>query len=84
MNRCLAAVLAGLLACTAAHADIVESSDAHYVLKHEATSTLAPDALWARLIVPSSWWHPDHTYSGKAENLSLDPRAGGLWRQWLK
>lgn len=77
----LVAATAGILACAAAHADIVESSDSHYVLRHEATSPLAPDALWARLVVPSSWWHPDHTYSGDAGNLALDPRAGGLWRE---
>jgi len=79
MKRLLATLLSAFLALTTAHADIVESSDAHYVLKHEATSTLAPDALWRRLVDPASWWHPDHTYSGDPGNLSLDVRAGGLW-----
>jgi uncharacterized protein YndB with AHSA1/START domain len=79
VKRLLAASVAGILACASAQADIVESSDSHYVLRHEATSTLAPDALWQRLIVPSTWWHPDHTYSGDANKLSLDVRAGGLW-----
>jgi len=75
----LATALAGILALATAHADIVESSDSHYVLRHEATSSLTPSALWQRLIEPASWWHPDHTYSGDANNLSLDARAGGLW-----
>jgi uncharacterized protein YndB with AHSA1/START domain len=27
------------------------------------------------------WWHPSHTYSGDAANLSLDVRPGGLWKE---
>lgn len=79
MKTRLPAILAGLFLVATARADIVESSDSHYVLKHEATSSLAPDALWARFIIPADWWHPDHTYSGDANNLSLQPNAGGLW-----
>ena len=81
MKTLLKLISTGLLTVATAHAEIVESSDSHYVLKHEATSALAPDALWQRLIEPAAWWHPDHTYSGDAGNLTLDPRAGGLWRE---
>jgi uncharacterized protein YndB with AHSA1/START domain len=83
MKRLLVAALASSLIFVSARAEIVESSDAHYVLRHEGTSPLAPEALWARFVEPASWWHPDHTYSGDAGNLSLAPRAGGLWlEQW--
>ena len=64
-----------------AAADIVTSGADHYILKHEAVSSSPPDAVWARLIEPASWWSGDHTYSGDANNLSLDPRAGGHWRE---
>ena len=64
-----------------AHAEIVSSSADHYVLKHEARSTLPPDKLWARLIKPAEWWHPSHTYSGDSANLSLELEAGGIWRE---
>lgn len=63
------------------HAEVVVASADHYTLKHQAESSDAPDVVWARLISPNEWWHPDHTYSGSAENLSLDPQAGGLWRE---
>lgn len=65
----------------AAHADIIEAAADHYVLKQEATSPLSPADMWARLIEPARWWHPDHTYSGSADNLSLSAEAGGLWRE---
>lgn len=65
----------------AAPAEVLSSSATHFTLRHEAASTLSPERLWERLIRPSSWWHPDHTYSGDAANLSLDVQAGGLWRE---
>jgi uncharacterized protein YndB with AHSA1/START domain len=68
-------------AATPAKADIVSASDSHYVLRHEGTTALSPEATWQRLVAPRSWWHPDHTYSGDAENLEFDARAGGLWRE---
>ena len=64
-----------------AYAEIISASDTHFVLRHEATDARSAEDLWERLINPASWWHPDHTYSGDAANLSLDPRAGGLWRE---
>lgn len=64
-------------------AELVSASDGYFMLRHEGTSSLSPAATWERLVNPASWWHPDHTYSGDAGNLSLDLKAGGLWyEQW--
>ena len=65
----------------AAHAEIIAATPQHYELRHEAVSDRTPDALWERLLEPADWWKSDHTYSGDAANLSLDARAGGLWRE---
>jgi uncharacterized protein YndB with AHSA1/START domain len=73
--------LLGLLVWTHSPGEIVSSSDTHFVLHHEANATVSRDRLWARLVRPADWWHPDHTYSGDAGHLSLDPAAGGLWRE---
>ena len=73
-------IAASLLVCSAfAGAEVESSSATHYLLRHEGHSSLSPQALWDRLIVPSSWWSPSHSYSGDANNLSLDLRAGGVW-----
>ncbi len=77
----IAALIAGYLLSSNASADIISSSKTHFELRHEAASSLAPDALWERLIQPAIWWHPDHTYSGDANNLSLEAKVGGLWRE---
>lgn len=74
-----AAILPGLTGL--ASAEVLASAPDRYELRHEAQSSLAPDALWERLTRPEDWWHPDHTYSGDARNLSLDIQAGGLWRE---
>ena len=64
-----------------ARAEVVAASEQHYVLRHEAVSARAVDEMWERLVHPETWWHPDHTYSGDAKNLSLDAQAGGLWKE---
>ncbi len=81
-NTVCAAILTAIVVSPAyLRAEIVSASDTHFVLRHEATSTLNAGQLWDRLVQPSSWWHPDHTYSGDSANLSLDANAGGLWRE---
>ncbi len=70
-----------LISTLPAQAEVVAAAPDHYVLRHEAVSTAAPDVIWDRLVHPEVWWHPDHTFSGASENLSLDLQAGGLWRE---
>ena len=74
-----AAVALGLPAT--ATAEIVSSAPDHFTLKLEAQSDLSPADMWTRLIEPADWWLSDHSYSGDSSNLSLDPQAGGLWRE---
>jgi len=76
--------LSAILACglpAAATAEVVSSAPDHFTLKLEAHSDLSTKEVWARLIEPSDWWLPDHTYSGDASNLTLDAQAGGFWRE---
>ena len=81
IRQTILTILAVAAFATSAHADIISTSDSHFILRHEGTTTLTPDAAWDRLVNPASWWHPDHTYSGDAGNLSLELTPGGLWRE---
>jgi hypothetical protein len=76
-------IIALFLLCVSnsSSADVIASAPDHYTLKQEATSSLSPNQVWEKLIRPDTWWHPDHTCSGKPENLSLQAKAGGLWRE---
>lgn len=73
----LGAALVGL----PASAEVVAATADHYMLRHEAVSPQSVEETWERLIQPDTWWHPDHTYSGNAEHLWLNPNAGGLWME---
>jgi len=74
-------ILLPVFRVAAVYGEVIEAGDSHYRLSHTAVSTTAPEELWDRLLQPALWWNPAHSYSGKADNLQLDARAGGLWRE---
>lgn len=47
----------------------------------EQTVEIAAPAprVFATLLRPAQWWQAAHTYSGRAQSLSLQPRAGGCF-----
>jgi uncharacterized protein YndB with AHSA1/START domain len=42
-----------------------------------------PAATYRDLVRLPRWWDPEHTWSGSARNLSLEPRAGGCFCEKL-
>ncbi|MEM8563990.1 MAG: hypothetical protein AAGF57_17255, partial [Pseudomonadota bacterium] len=62
-------------------AEVVDSAPDHFTLRLVVESELPSEQIWARLIEPSTWWQSEHTYSGSAGNLGLNPVAGGIWRE---
>lgn len=50
-----------------------------------ATTTIAasPAEVYAALVQINRWWNGEHSYSGDAANMSLDPRAGGCFCERL-
>lgn len=63
----------------------VVSADAHgMVIEHTTNVAAAAPATWAMVGRIGQWWSKDHTYSGDAANLSLDPRPGGCFCERFK
>ena len=80
-NKLFSALVVSAALFGTAQAEVVTATPDHFTLKLEADTELSTDEVWARLIDPKSWWLGEHSYSGDSANLSIDPKAGGLWRE---
>jgi hypothetical protein len=67
------------LAPLPAAAEVAASSDAGFVSHNEATVIASPDTAFAALAKPDDWWNGEHSYSGDAANMTLEPVAGGCF-----
>lgn len=78
-SAALAAASLVLALPAAVHAKVHEASDAGFVIRLTGDSAATPDAVWQDLVRPGGWWAKEHTYSGNADNLAIDPVAGGCF-----
>lgn len=78
-----ASIALAVLAASPAAAEVTTSSDTSFVVTQKLNVAAPPARLWAALIAPAQWWSSEHTWSGSAANLTLDPQAGGCWCESL-
>jgi len=62
-----------------AAAEVKESAADGFLVTIAATTPATPAKVYAALVQPQSWWSDEHTWSGKAANLTLKPEAGGCF-----
>lgn len=75
---------AGALAHAApAHAEILASDERGFVVRQTVDVGVSAPEAWRVLVKPATWWSSEHTFSGEAANLSLDPVAGGCFCEKL-
>lgn len=65
------------------HAEVTRLTDAGFVSRNEVTVPTAPGEAWLEMVAVNRWWSGDHTYSGDAANLYLDPQATGCFCEKL-
>jgi hypothetical protein len=58
-------------------AEVVSASSNGFEVRETVPLVVPPDIAWSSFANVSQWWGPDHTYSGKSENLSLSLQPGG-------
>ena len=75
--RALALLLASWVA--PAWADTGNVTPQGFIVIFRDEVKASPTDLWQALVQLPRWWSGQHTYSGQASNLSLDPQAGGCW-----
>jgi uncharacterized protein YndB with AHSA1/START domain len=73
-----------LLACAAsAPAEVTGRNQSGFATAGTVTIAAAPERVWDALVRPAAWWNSEHSWSGNAANLTLDPRAGGCFCEAL-
>lgn len=72
------------IACaTPAAAEVTGQSTSGFATAGTVTVVAAPERVWAALVQPGRWWDSEHSWSGNAANLTLEPRAGGCFCEAL-
>jgi hypothetical protein len=79
----LATVVALALSAAPAAAEVVARTADSFTLRYAVESSVAPETIGPSLVDLPEWWDSAHTYSGSANNLSLDLTPGGCWCERL-
>ena len=80
--RGLIAASAMMIAAPSA-AEVIQSSPPGFVTQDRVTIAASPERTWSLLVRPSRWWNAEHSWSGNADNLALEPQAGGCFCETL-
>jgi uncharacterized protein YndB with AHSA1/START domain len=76
-------IVLALLSVAPARAEVVDVAQNGMEIKQVVHIAAPPEKVWAALIVPARWWSSDHSVSGDAANITIDPRVGGCWCEKL-
>lgn len=79
-----ALLLPMLVAAAPAAAEVKSSSSSSFEVEHRAVVSASPQETYAQIGRIGEWWDMAHSYSGKAENLSIQLRAGGCLCEQLE
>jgi uncharacterized protein YndB with AHSA1/START domain len=66
-----------------ASAEVAKLSPNGFSVRVAAEIGATPEKVYEVLVKPEQWWSSDHTFSGKAANLTLDAKAGGCFCETL-
>jgi uncharacterized protein YndB with AHSA1/START domain len=84
IRKAPAIVTSALLLAAPVRADVVAAEAAGFQVKNTLTIAAPPAKVYAALVKPAQWWDAEHTWSGKAANLSLSAKAGGCFCEKLE
>ena len=74
-----AAIAALAVAPFPAGAEVAASSESGFESHNAVEVSVTPGEAWSALFAPAGWWNGEHTYSGAAANLTIEPAAGGCF-----
>lgn len=68
----------------AAEAEVTSSAPGGFVLKIELPLAVSPGVAFDRFAQIGRWWSDEHTYSGRAANMTLELKPGGCFCETLE
>jgi hypothetical protein len=74
-----AAAFATVFVATPARAEVASATPNGFLIQAEAEVATTPERAWRALGQVGRWWNSAHTYSGDAQRLQVEVRAGGCW-----
>lgn len=72
-------IWAGAAIAAPAHSAVTGSSSVGFAVENSVEVAADAATVYRLLGQPARWWNGEHSYSGDAANLSLDPVAGGCF-----
>jgi len=64
-------------------ADVVNAGATGFTVRETVQVSAPPAKAFESAVAIGRWWGSDHTYSGSAANMTIDPRPGGCWCEKL-
>jgi uncharacterized protein YndB with AHSA1/START domain len=68
-----------VLLAAPARAEVQNATSDGFAIEHQAQLPFPPARVYGALGQVGQWWNDEHTFSGKARNLSLQLQAGGCF-----
>ena len=62
-----------------AGAEVKSATPESMLIEHRFTIAAPAAHVWETLLHPKRWWPADHTWSGKRENLGIEPEVDGCF-----
>lgn len=73
-----------VLSMSPAGAQGLETSPGGFVVREAVRIEAPPERVYHAVVHGiAEWWNPEHTFSGDATNLSINPAPGGCWCEVL-
>ena len=66
-----------------ARADVVSAGPGGFEVRHSVVVAAERAAVWSAAIEVGRWWHPDHTISGDARRMTIEPQPQGCFCEYL-
>jgi hypothetical protein len=83
MTHRIAIVASLLAAATGTRAEVVSSAPNGFEVRSTRVVSASPEETWAMLGRIGEWWDSEHTYSGKASNMTLELKPDGCFCEIL-